>query len=79
MRIRILIKVMKICNTGLQTLYGSIVNIQGSIVNLHSSRDHSDADPALNFDADPDLHFILMRIRFPTRMRIRNTDSNKQI
>jgi hypothetical protein len=77
MRIRIL-KVMQICNTGLQTLYGSIVNLHGSIVSIHSSRLITLMQIRLFFDADPDPQFTLMRIQFPKMMRIRNTDSNRQ-
>ncbi len=45
---------MQICNTGLQTLHGSPW--------LYSEppqlpADYSDADPTLNYDADPDPHF----------------------
>ncbi len=61
MRIRILIKEMQICNTGLQTLHGSFVNLHGSPW-LYSEppqlpADYSDADSTLNYDKDPDPHF----------------------
>ncbi len=67
MRIRILIKVTRICLADLQTLHGIMVSLHGSIVCLHGSSVsrlgftvslHSfdvDPDPAFYFDADLDL------------------------
>ncbi len=45
-------------NTGLQTLQGSILNLQASIVSVHGSRAYKEL-LNLDFDADPDPAFHL--------------------
>ncbi len=68
----------------LQTVHGSILSLNASIVSFHGPpwlhcepsqllNFNLDADPDPAFDFDADLAFTLMRILLPKVIRIRNT------